>query len=67
MIPVRVRVIACDKVFSGLFFNGAESGRDPDFYKNVAEIEAFDESVSARRDDADPVGDMASGDQTRVL
>jgi hypothetical protein len=54
-------------VFSGLFFNGAESGRDPDFYKNFVEIEAFNESVSARRDDADPVGDLASGDQTRVL
>jgi hypothetical protein len=54
-------------VFSGLFFNGAESWRDPECYKKVVEIEALNESVESRRGRADPVGAGRADDPTRVL
>jgi hypothetical protein len=54
-------------VFSGLFFNGAESLRDLLFYKNVVEIGAFNESVKSRGNDADPVGALPADDLTIVL
>jgi hypothetical protein len=54
-------------VFSGLFFNGAESWRDPKCDKKVVEIKAFNKSVESRRARADPVGAAAVDDPTRVL
>jgi hypothetical protein len=66
-IPVRIRLIACDNVFSGLFLNGAESRRDLEFYKNVAEIGAFNESVKFRGDGGDGIGAGLADDLTIVL
>jgi hypothetical protein len=64
---VRAHVIAYDNVFSGLFSNGAESWRDPKFYKNVVENKALNETVSSRRSDADAARRFSAGNQTRVL
>jgi len=54
-------------VFSGLFFNGAESWRELLFYKNVVEIRALNESVKSLGSDADPVGALPADDLTIVL
>jgi hypothetical protein len=54
-------------VFSGLFFNGAESWRDLAFYKNVVEICAFNESVKPWRNGGDRIVAGLTGDRTIVL
>jgi hypothetical protein len=54
-------------VFSGLFFNGAGSWRDPVCDKNVVEMMSFNESVEPRRADAGPVGRLTANDLTRLL
>jgi len=66
-IPIRIRLIACDNVFSGLFFNGAESWRVHMFYKNVVETGAFNESVKSFGDNADSIGVWLADDLTIVL
>ena len=55
-MPVQFYGIAYDNVFSGLFFNGAESWRDLTCDKNVVEIHSLNESVESRRDKAGAVG-----------